>query len=100
MEENIGPLFKYTDQTKVFLLEEAVNLSKHSLDDNKIIQNEGKQPFYRPIYNLKELKLEVLKLYIKTKLNNRFIWPSTFPTDTYIFFTKRTTGGLQLYVNY
>ena len=34
-----------------------------------------KQPFFKPIYSLKLIKLEILKIYIKIDLVNGFIQP-------------------------
>ena len=35
-----------------------------------------KQPSIRPIYSLKQVELEILKIYIETNLANSFIWSS------------------------
>ncbi len=61
---------------------------------------EEKQLSYGPIYTLSLVELETLKVYIETYLKTRFIWPSTFPTDTPIFFNKKPNSNFCLFLDY
>lgn len=67
-------LNKYSDfadffsKKKALLLPEQTKLNKYA-----IILEDGKQLSYRPIYSLDLIKLETLKIYIKTDLKNGFI---------------------------
>ena len=62
--------------------------------------DENKQPLFGLIYSLKSIKLEILKIYIKTNLINSFIQPSKFFAKAFIFFDKKSNKSLHLYVNY
>lgn len=48
---------------------------------------DGEQLFYRPIYTLELIKLETLKVYIKTNLANNFIRPFK---DAFIIFNWKS----------
>ena len=61
---------------------------------------DGQQPFYGPIYSLKPVELEILKIYIELNLANRFIKPSKLPTEAAIFFNQKSNGSFHLYINY
>lgn len=67
-------LFKYADFANVFFNDLVAKLSKHiKIKDYTINLIKGYQPFYRPIYSLVQLELEILKTYIKIDLANSFI---------------------------
>lgn len=59
-----------------------------------------KQSPKSPIYNLKPVKLENLKTYIKTNLANSFICLFKFLTKILITFDQKLDGNIDLYVNY
>lgn len=55
-------------------MENVTEFSEYiSLNDHTIELEEGKQPLFGQIYSLKLVKLEILKIYIKTNLTNNFI---------------------------
>ena len=70
------------------------------MNEHAIKLEEDKQPLFRPIYSLKLVKLETLKIYIKTNLSNGFIQPSKFPAGASILFDKKPNGSFYLYINY
>ena len=73
-------LAEYLDFADVFSLDLASELLEHTeINTHAIDLEEGKQPPYGPIYNLKLVELETLKTYIKTNLANDFICPSKSP---------------------
>lgn len=53
---------------KILVLLEQINFNEHIIKFKS-----DKQPSYRPIYSLGLVKLETLKIYIKTYLKIRFI---------------------------
>ena len=61
---------------------------------------DDQQPLYGPIYSLGPVKLEILKAYIKNNLANKFIKPSKFFVEVFIFFDKNPNGSLRLYIDY
>lgn len=52
----------------IIKLHENININKYAIK-----LEDGKQPLYRPIYKLRPVKLEILKIYIKTHLETGFI---------------------------
>ena len=74
-------LAKYFDYN-IFSAENIAKFPKYTKINNYIIElKKGKQLFFRLIYNLSLIKLEILKIYIKTNLTNDFI-------QSYKSFTK------------
>lgn len=61
---------------------------------------ESKQLLYKPIYSLRPVELETLKIYIETHLKTRFILTFKSPIGAFIFFDKKLDGSLRLYINY
>lgn len=61
---------------------------------------EKHQPSYKPIYNLKEVEMENLKIYIENKLANGFIKIFKSLADTFILFVKQLNGSFRLYMDY
>lgn len=60
---------KYLDYAAVFLTNLAIKLLKHNnMNDHAIKLVESKQRYYKLIYSLDPIKLETLKIYIKTHL--------------------------------
>lgn len=65
---------EYSDFTDVFLPKLIAELSKHmDIHNNAINLVDGNQPPYEPIYSLRPMKLETLKIFIKINLANDFI---------------------------
>ena len=64
----------------------------------KLVDN--RQLNYRPLYNLRSVELETLKIYFKTNLCNGFIRPFKSPERVLIFFDKKLDGSFQLCVDY
>lgn len=77
---------KYANFLDVFFKKSAIILFNF-LDINKYIidMKPSKQPFNRPIYSLDIIELEILRIYIKTNLANRFIRPFKSLAKTFIF---------------
>ena len=100
-EAFISILPKYINFADIFLkdlvakLLEATKINDHSIDLIK-----GQQPPYRSIYSLGLVKLETLKIHIKTNLVNSFIRPSKSSVGAFILFVKKPNRNLQLYINY
>ncbi len=66
-------LVKYSDYTDVFSLDLAIELPKNmEINKHAIELIRRKQPPYRSIYILSLVKLEMLKIYIKTHLKTGF----------------------------
>lgn len=65
---------KYSNYRNVFLAENITEFLKYIEINNYVIkQKKGKQLFFSLIYNLGTLKSQMLKIYIKTNLDNCFI---------------------------
>ena len=64
----------------------------------KLVNN--KQLFYGPIYDFNPVKLETLKVYIKTYHKTGFILFSKFFAGTLILFDKKPESSLYMYVYY
>ena len=92
---------KYADYADVFSfdltmeLPENIGINKHTIE-----LQDGKQPPYGPIYNLRPVELETLKIYIKIHLKTRFIRPFKSPASAPILFNKKSYGSFWLCVNY
>ena len=92
---------KYSDFADVFFPELASELSEHiGINDYAIKLVDDWQPPYGPIYSLRQIKLEILKTYIKTNLANGFIRSSKSIARVSIFFDKKPDSSLQLCVDY
>lgn len=82
-------LIEYSNYSNVLSAENAAKLLEHIRISNYAIKLEkDKQLFFGPIYSLKPIELEILKIYIKTNLVNGCIWPSKSFTEILIFFIK------------
>lgn len=74
LAKKIKILAKYLDFSNVFSEKKVlILLEKTKLNQYAIKMQHGKQPFYKPICNLRLVKLEILKTYIKINLANNFI---------------------------
>lgn len=61
---------------------------------------EDKQRFYRLIYSLGLVRLEILRIYIKTNFGNSFICSLKSLTGALILFDKKPDKSFLLWVNY
>ena len=85
----------------MFFKESAVVLPEYTEINIHVINlEEGKQLLYRPIYSLRPVELETLKIYIETNLANNFICPLKSLAGIPILFNKKLDRSLSLYVNY
>lgn len=76
-------------------------MSKHTeITTHAINLEEDKQLSYGFIYSLEPIRLETLKIYIKTNLANSFICLSQFSTGAPILFDKKLNRSYWLYINY
>ena len=92
---------EYSNYADVFSPEAAAELPKHTgMNYHAIELEEGKQPYYDPIYSLEPVELETLKTYIETNLKNGFIRPSKTPASVPILFDRKPDGSLRLCVDY
>ena len=92
---------KYADYADIFLFDLKMELlKKTSINEHGIKLQDGKQPPYRPIYDLGPMEEETLKTYIETHLKSGFIRPSKSPSSASIFFDKKPDSSLWLCVNY
>ena len=65
---------EYSNYNNVFSLENIVKHPEYFRINNYVIEiKKSKQLFFRSIYSLKPVKLEILKTYIKTNLANSSI---------------------------
>ena len=55
---------------------------------------------YAPIYSLRPVELETLKVYIKNNLANHFIKPVKFSVGAPILFDKKSDGSLRFCKDY
>ena len=78
---------EYFDYSNVFLVKNTIEFSKNSRINKHIIESKkDKQPPFRFIYNLRLLKLEILKIYIEINLANGFIrFFKSFARAIYLF---------------
>ena len=74
---------------------ENTEINKHVIELKK-----NKQLFFESIYSLESVKLEILKIYIKTNLANGFIQLSKSPVRALILFDKKPDKNFRLYMDY
>lgn len=91
---------KYGSYINVFLdlsmqLHENICINKHVIELVK-----GKNFFYKSIYSLGLVELEILKIYIETYLKTRLIQLSKSLIKALILLDKKINGDFCLYVNY
>lgn len=81
---------EYLDFTNIFSKKSAIVLLEYTMiNKNAIDLKKGKQPPYRPIYNLRRVELKTLKTYIVTNLANCFVHLSKSLIGTSIWFEKK-----------
>ena len=94
-------LTKYSDFADLFLKKPANVLSEQTAVNKYTIKFEkGKQPPYRPTYNLRLVELKTFKTYTKIYLANNFIWVLKLPAGTSILFDCKPNGSFRLCINY
>lgn len=82
-------LAKYADYVDIFSVDLAMVFSKTTNIIKHIIKFiKDKQLPYSPIYTLSLVKLEILKVHIKTHLKIGFIWLFKSPIGALILFNK------------
>ena len=91
---------EYADFEDVASETNAGILAPHEAHDHDIVLQPGTTPPHRPIYNLSENELKVLREYIETALNKGWIRPSTSPAGAPIIFVPKKDGSLRLCVDY
>ena len=75
-------------------------LLAYKLQNYKILLEEGKTPLFRPIYQLLELELKELKVYINKNLKKGFIQLSILLAASPILFVLKKDRKLRLYIDY
>lgn len=92
---------KYSDFINIFSKELATVLMEYTkINTHAINLEEGKQPFYRPIYSLSPVELKILKIYIKIKLANSFICLSKSLAGVLILFDQKPDRNLRFCIDY
>ena len=82
-------LTKYFNCSNIFLMQNIIKLLKYIIINDYIINlKKDKQLFLEFIYNLKLMKLKMLKIYIKINLANNFIELSKSLIKILIFLIK------------
>lgn len=90
-------LLEYTD---VFSNERAGVLPALKQGDHAIEIEDGKEPPYRPLYNLSQTELAELRRYLEDSLQKGWIRHSTSSAGAPILFVPKKDGGLRLCVDY
>ena len=90
---------EYCNYADVFLVENAGLLPAHKASDH-VINLDGKDPPYRPLYNLSNTELGVLQTYLDDALAKGWIHHSVSPAGAPILFVPKKNEGLQLHVDY
>lgn len=99
--EKVTIHLKYIDFANIFSKKLAkVFLEQIGINKYIIKLENSKQLFYRPIYRLKPVELEILKTYIKTYLNNSFIQLSKSLIFAQILFIQKINNDLHLCIDY
>ena len=75
-------------------------LHQHQPWDHVIPIEKGKSPPFRPIYQLSEKELKVLKEYIDENLKKGFIRPLKSLVGSLVLFVLKKDGSLRLCVDY
>ena len=80
---------------QIFSFDLAMELPENTgINKHAIKLQDDKQPPYGPIYSLRPIKLEILKIYIKTHFKTGFIRPSKSPAGISVLFDKKPDGSL------
>lgn len=67
---------------------EQTNLNKYVIkfEDDKL-------SFYKPIYSLGSIELEIMEIYIRIYLKTKSIWLSKFSARVFILFDKKLNNN-------
>lgn len=84
----------------VFSEEAAGILPAHKDSDHAIDIEDGATPPHRPLYNLSQTELHVLREYIENALEKGWIQHSTSPAGAPVLFVPKKDGKLRLCVDY
>jgi hypothetical protein len=90
---------QYFDLKKTFNEFVANILSKHD-SQNLAINTQDVSSFFESFYNFSKDELKTFKKYLNKYLKNEFIISSKSIYATSIFFIKKKTSELRLYVDY
>ena len=90
----------HKDYVNVFGKERAAALAPHRPIDHAKDLEPGFNIPYGQIYNLSEVELKTLKVYIETNIANGFMKRSSSHAAAPNLFAKKKDGGLQLCVEY
>ncbi len=97
----IEVLSKYLNYIDIFSFDLVIEILENTSMNEYIIKLiKSKQLFYRSIYSLESVKLEVLKTYITTYLKIKFIQSSKSFIDIPIFFNQKPDRSLYFCLNY
>jgi hypothetical protein len=91
---------EFKDYEDVFSKEKAEALPAHGPQDLQIELIQGMEPPFRPLYNMSEAELVVLRQYIQKYLQRGWIRASRSPAGAPILFVKKSDGSLRLCVDY
>ena len=101
LAKKVTILVKYSDFFDVFSKNPTEIWSKKTrVNEHATKLEKGKQPFYRLIYSLQLVELEIFKTYIEINLTNNFIRALKLLTRTHILFVCKPNGSLCLCANY
>ena len=94
-------LAEYFDYNNIFSTKYVVKLSENTgMNEHTIKLEEDKQLLFGPIYSLRVVELETLKIYIKTNLANDFIQLFKATARALILFNKKPNRNFYLCVDY
>jgi len=93
-------LLEYHDFLDVFSRELMNILSERRFYDHKIQLQKGKTSIFKPLYDMSQDELRVLKKYLKNNLIKDFIQVSSFFAISSILFVKKSSEELRFCVNY
>jgi len=93
---------QYREEFKELFVKELDKsaLLAHQPWDYEIPIKEGKTLLFRPIYQMLENELVVLKEYINKNLKKGFIWESTLRAGALVLFISKKDKKLRLVVDY
>jgi hypothetical protein len=91
---------EYQEYQDVFEPPKDGVLPEHGPFDHEIRIKEGKEPTFRPIYQLSPLEMKTLKEYIDENLRKGYIRKSTSSAGYPIIFVPKKGGELRLCVDY
>jgi hypothetical protein len=91
---------EYKEFQDVFEPPKDGELPEHGPFDHEINTEEGKEPTFKPIYQLSQKESETLKEYIDENLKKGNIRKSSSPAGYPIIFVPKKDGSLRLCVDY